>query len=187
MSTIAGIGRALSALFDRVATLTYLVLARIGFRFTFYYLYSLQVEHQPVPHRPQRQDVVCLPDPSSSADETAIAAHIGGARAGKIAFSARPSYIPRIKATWYADGALIYDLMVMKEKRGHGVGRSLISAAVEANAGTKLYAMVFATNMPSRRLFEGCGFRIESRIFYIEVLGKALRNTGSLKYLKAER
>ncbi len=184
MSTSAGLRGTLSAVFDRAATLAYQGLAKIGLRLTFYYLYSLGPEHPSVQNRSRRREVICLPDPSPTSDEAAITAYVGGERAGRVALTAMPSYIPRIKATWDAEGALIYDLMVLKEGRRQGIGRSLLTAAIEANAGTKLYAMVFVTNMPSRRLFESCGFRIEGRLFYVEVFGKAIRNAGSLRYLK---
>jgi L-amino acid N-acyltransferase YncA len=53
-------------------------------------------------------------------------------------------------------------IFVARERRGQGIGRSLLEALVEAARGRglhKLTAKVMAANAASLALFEGCGFR----------------------------
>jgi ribosomal protein S18 acetylase RimI-like enzyme len=67
--------------------------------------------------------------------------------------------------------AYVFDLMVDPLRRGHGIARRLLRALIAACPGARLvYAHVLEDNVPSRRLFEGEGFRPHPRRLFFHAI-----------------
>jgi ribosomal protein S18 acetylase RimI-like enzyme len=61
------------------------------------------------------------------------------------------------------DGAWIYDIEIVPERRGQGYGRALLAAAEEAVAGHGVEAIglnVFGPNTTARNLYESAGYTV---------------------------
>ena len=67
--------------------------------------------------------------------------------------------------------SLLFGMFVLPEQRGHGLGRSLVNAALrhaQSRPGSVLMQLVLTGgNAPAQRLYESCGFAV----FGIEPMG----------------
>ena len=84
------------------------------------------------------------------------------------------------KARSAAWGGLV---AVAEEARGHGLGTFINAAHLADVFGeldtTHVYELVSATNLPSRRMVEACGLRLERSL-----VGGAATPTGSGRYTR---
>ncbi len=101
-------------------------------------------------------------------DSRVLIIDVGGRPAAAVTFARKSVRLAGAERA----AVYVFDLMVDPEQRGRGLARRLLAAVREANPGAGLfYSYIVEDNLPSRRLFEGDGFRpYPHRLLYHPVL-----------------
>jgi ribosomal protein S18 acetylase RimI-like enzyme len=63
--------------------------------------------------------------------------------------------------------AYVYDIEIVEEQRGHGIGRAAMTAAeslVREAGKTEIGLNVFGFNEPARRLYDSLGYRVVATV-----------------------
>ena len=100
-------------------------------------------------------------------DDRIVVARRGGRPVGWCCLSDRPVYVPELRRRLTFDAAYLWRLYVRPADRGAGIGTALVARAVRAAArdlsSTSIAALVAPDNLPSRKTFDGLGFRPAER------------------------
>jgi GNAT superfamily N-acetyltransferase len=107
------------------------------------------------------------------ADAALLVAELGAAPVGYAFVRMEEESIEDLRGV----SAWLHDIYVAPEARGHGVGKKLVEAAIDAArslGSNNLMLSVSPSNGPGRRLFERMGLRttmIEMRLELVETSG----------------
>ncbi len=173
------------ARFHELYLLLYHLAAKLGVHFSFHYLYSFQDPRAPGLRVAESGRItVVREDAPGGGDEQVLHVREDGKEAGMVWLSRELHTMPRVGGTPDLNGTHVCNLSVRKEMRSRGYGRRLVSEATRSVTQGDIYALIACTNIPSRGLFESCGFRIVCPIISIGAFGVMLRNRGAKRYIR---
>lgn len=104
-----------------------------------------------------------------------VVATAAGEPVGWCCLSDRPVYVPELRRRLRFEGAYLWRLYVVPDQRGRGVGTAIVARAIRAvredSGANRIVALVAPDNVPSRRAFDGLGFRPTERFTSVGCFG----------------
>lgn len=171
--------------FHEFYLLMYRLAARLGIHFSFHYLYSFQDPWASGLRVADSDEIAVVhEDAPGGGREQVLHVRDDGKVVGMVWLSRELRMMPRVGGAPDLNGTQVCNLVIRKSMRSRGLGRRLVSEATRSVTQGDIYALIACTNIPSRRLFESCGFRIVCPIISVGVFGQMLRNRGARRYIR---